>query len=116
MIIGVAQAIALIPGTSRSGITITAALLIGLTREAAARFSFLLSIPIILGAGLLKLKDLIESNHAVQWEAMIGGTVLSAISAYLIISLFLKWINSIGMKPFAWYRFALGGLLLWVFL
>ncbi len=116
MIIGVAQAIALIPGTSRSGITITAALMIGLTREAAARFSFLLSIPIILGAGLIKLKDLMESTHPVQWEAMIGGTLISAISAYIIIAVFLKWISSIGMAPFAWYRFALGGLLLWVFL
>ncbi|MCF6253718.1 MAG: undecaprenyl-diphosphate phosphatase [Thiomicrorhabdus sp.] len=116
MIIGVAQAIALIPGTSRSGITITAALMIGLTREAAARFSFLLSIPIILGAGLIKLKDLMDSTHPVQWEAMIGGTIIPAISAYIIISLFLKWISSIGMAPFAWYRFALGGLLLWVFL
>ncbi len=116
MIIGIAQAVALIPGTSRSGITITAALMIGLTREAAARFSFLLSIPIILGAGLIKLKDLMESTHPVQWEAMIGGTIISAISAYIIISLFLKWISSIGMAPFAWYRFALGGLLLWVFL
>lgn len=116
MIIGIAQALALIPGTSRSGITITAALMIGLTREAAARFSFLLSIPIILGAGLLKLKDLIESNNAVQWEAMIGGTLISAVSAYIIISLFLKWISSIGMAPFAWYRFALGALLLYIFL
>ncbi len=116
MIIGVAQAIALIPGTSRSGITITAALMIGLTREAAARFSFLLSIPIILGAGLIKLKDLIESEHTVQWSAMIGGTLISAISAYIIIAVFLKWISNIGMAPFAWYRFALGALLLWIFL
>lgn len=116
MIIGFAQAIALIPGTSRSGITITAALMIGLTREAAARFSFLLSIPIILGAGLLKLKDLIESSNPVQWDAMIGGTLISAVSAYIIISLFLKWISSIGMAPFAWYRFALGALLIYMFI
>lgn len=116
MIIGFAQALALIPGTSRSGITITAALMLGLTREAAARFSFLLSIPIILGAGLLKLKDLIESHHPVQWDAMIGGTIISAVSAYIIIALFLKWISNIGMAPFAWYRFALGALLLYLFL
>ncbi|NPA72112.1 MAG: undecaprenyl-diphosphate phosphatase [Gammaproteobacteria bacterium] len=116
MIIGFAQAIALIPGTSRSGITITAALMIGLTREAAARFSFLLSIPIILGAGLLKTKDLIESSHPIQWDAMIGGIVLSAVSAYIIISVFLKWISNIGMAPFAWYRFALGALLIYLFI
>ena len=115
-IIGFAQALALIPGTSRSGITITAGLMIGLTREAAARFSFLLSIPIILGAGLLKLKDLIESSHPVHWEILIGGSALAFISAYLVIALFLKWINRIGMAPFAWYRFALGLLLLYLFL
>jgi len=116
MIIGFAQALALIPGTSRSGITITAALMVGLTPQAAARFSFLLSIPIILGAGLVKLKDLIESSTPVQWDAMIGGAVISFASAYLVISLFLKWINKIGMAPFALYRFALGALLIYLFI
>lgn len=116
MIIGIAQAIALIPGTSRSGITITAALMIGLTREAAARFSFLLSIPIILGAGSLKLKDLLESTAPVDWNALIWGAILSAVSAYIVIALFLKWIQKIGMVPFVWYRFALGALLLYMFL
>lgn len=116
MIIGFAQALALIPGTSRSGITITAALMIGLTPQAAARFSFLLSIPIILGAGLLKLKDLLESTSPVQWEAMIGGALISFISAYIVIALFLKWINQIGMAPFALYRFALGALLIYLFI
>jgi len=116
MIIGVAQALALIPGTSRSGITITAALMIGLTPKAAARFSFLLSIPVILGAGLIKLKDLLESTLPVQWDAIIGGAVLSFISAYIVIALFLKWINQIGMAPFALYRFALGALLIYLFI
>ncbi len=116
LIIGFAQALALIPGTSRSGITITAALMVGLTREAAARFSFLLSIPIILGAGLLKLKDLLASAHPVQWDAMIGGVTLSGLTAYAVIALFLKWINSIGMAPFAWYRFILGAVLIALFI
>jgi len=116
LIIGFAQAIALIPGTSRSGITITAALMIGLTREAAARFSFLLSIPIILGAGLIKFKDLTESTAPVQWDAMIGGVLISAITAYIVIAMFLKWIQKIGMAPFAWYRFALGALLIYLFI
>ncbi|QKI88523.1 undecaprenyl-diphosphate phosphatase [Thiomicrorhabdus xiamenensis] len=115
-VIGFAQALALIPGTSRSGITITAALLVGLTPQAAARFSFLLSIPIILGAGILKLKDLLESAHPVQWQAMIGGTLISAISAYIVIALFLKWINRVGMAPFALYRLALGALLIYLFI
>lgn len=115
-IIGGAQALALIPGTSRSGITITAGLMIGLTRQAAARFSFLLSIPIILGAGLLKLKDLLQSTSPVYWDILIVGAIIAFISAYLVIALFLKWINRIGMAPFAWYRFALGLLLLYIFL
>ncbi len=116
LIIGFAQAIALIPGTSRSGITITAALMTGLTREAAAKFSFLLSIPIILGAGLLKTKDLLEYTGQIDWQALIGGAIISGISAYLIIALFLKWIQTIGMAPFAWYRFALGALLIYMFI
>lgn len=115
LIIGFAQAIALIPGTSRSGITITAALMLGLTREAAARFSFLLSIPIIIGAGTLKTKDLLESNVPVDWTALIAGVILSAISAYIVIAVFLKWIEKVGMTPFVWYRFALGALLLYLF-
>lgn len=115
-IIGIAQAIALIPGTSRSGITITAGLLIGLTRQAAARLSFLLSIPLILGAGTLKFLDLIQSPEPVYWDILIGGTLIAFISAYLVIALFLKWINTIGMAPFAWYRFILGGLLIYIFI
>lgn len=115
-IIGFAQALALIPGTSRSGITITAGLMIGLTRQAAARLSFLLSIPLIFGAGLLKLKDLIQSELPVHWDILIVGALIAFISAYLVISLFLKWINQIGMAPFAWYRFALGLVLLYLFL
>ena len=115
-IIGFAQALALIPGTSRSGITMTAGLMIGLTRQASARFSLLLSIPLILGAGILKLKDLIESTEPVLWDILIGGAVLSFLSAYVVIALFLKWINKIGMAPFAWYRFALGAFLLYLFL
>lgn len=115
-IIGGAQALALIPGTSRSGITITAGLMIGLTRQAAARFSFLLSIPIIMGAGLIKLNDLLNSALPVHWDILLIGSSLSFISAYLVIALFLKWINKIGMAPFAWYRFALGLVLLYIFL
>ncbi len=114
MIIGFMQVLALIPGTSRSGITITAGLLLGLTRDAAARFSFLLSIPLILAGGGLKTKDLIESNLPVDWQAIILGTVLSAISAYLCIHFFLKLLNQIGMMPFIVYRLVLGVVLLFI--
>lgn len=112
LLIGIAQAIALIPGTSRSGITMTAGLMLGLDRESCARFSFLLSIPVILGAGLLKGLDLIELNEAVDWEALILGIGLSFVSAYACIYLFLSWISKIGMLPFVIYRLILGVVLL----
>lgn len=114
--VGVAQAIALIPGTSRSGITITAGLMLGLTREAAARFSFLLSIPVIFLAGGLKVLELVESTQSVDWSALISGTLFSALSAYLCIFLFLKMLERMGMWPFVIYRLFLGGILLWLFI
>ncbi len=118
LIIGCAQAIALIPGTSRSGITMTAALMMGLTRSAAARFSFLLSVPIILLSGGLKTIDLIRSSTPVDWNALLAGTVLSALSAYLCIHLFFKLLEKVGMLPFVVYRLFLGlfifaGIYLW---
>lgn len=116
IVIGSAQALALIPGTSRSGITITAGLLLGLTREAAARYSFLLSIPIIVLSGLSVTSDLIGSTVPVDWTALLLGTVIAAISAFACIHFFLAWINKIGMLPFVIYRLLLGALLLFVFL
>lgn len=110
--IGCAQALALIPGASRSGITITAALFLGFNREAAARFSFLLSIPVILLAGLLEAKDLVQTQVSVDWSAMAVGILVSGISAYLCIHYFLNFIKRIGMQPFVIYRLALGFLLL----
>ncbi len=115
LVIGGAQAMALIPGTSRSGITITAALLLGLTREAAARYSFLLSIPIIVLSGLGVTKDLLESTSPVDWTTLSLGTAIAAISAFVCIHFFLAFINRIGMTPFVIYRLLLGALLLWVF-
>jgi len=116
LLIGLAQALALIPGTSRSGITITAGLLLGLTRDAAARFSFLLAIPIILAAGILETRDLIASPAAVDWGALVTGAVLSGVSAYLCIHYFLKLLDRLGMMPFVAYRLVLGTLLLILFL
>lgn len=116
LFIGLAQALALIPGTSRSGITMTAGLMAGMTREASARFSFLLSIPTIAGAGLFKLKDLLEASGPVDWHDLIGGAVLSAISAYLCIHFFLKLLARVGMAPYAIYRVLLGLVLFYVFL
>lgn len=115
LIIGFSQAIALIPGTSRSGITMTAALMLGLTREAAARFSFLLSIPVIFLAGGLETVKLIKADQATDWLALTAGAIFSAISAYICIFLFLKLLERIGMWPFVIYRLLLGGFLLFLF-
>ena len=112
--IGFAQALALIPGTSRSGITMTAARFLGFSRECAARFSFLLSIPLILAAGGLKSIELVSSDIAVDWWSILMGVILSAISAYLCIYLFLKWLNRIGFFPFFVYRLILGSVLLMI--
>ncbi|WP_430459594.1 undecaprenyl-diphosphate phosphatase [Thalassolituus sp. LLYu03] len=112
LIIGVAQALALIPGTSRSGITMTAALLLGLHRVDAARFSFLLSIPLIMAAGGLKTLELAQSVLPVDWQSLLLGVALSAVSAWLCIYYFLAFISRIGMLPFVIYRLILGGVLL----
>ncbi|QEA38333.1 undecaprenyl-diphosphate phosphatase [Pistricoccus aurantiacus] len=115
ILIGLAQALALIPGTSRSGITMTAALMLGMSREASARFSFLLSIPVIVLAGGLETLNLLGDPVPVDWSAMIGGTLLSGISAYLCIHYFLEFIARIGMQPFVIYRIVFGLWLFWFF-
>lgn len=115
LIIGFSQVLALIPGTSRSGITMTAALALGFHKSEAARFSFLLSMPLIFAAGLLKTVDLLQRPDLVYWNQLIGGAVLSFFSAYACIALFLKWIERIGFLPFAIYRFVLGAFLFWVY-
>ena len=116
LFVGVCQALALIPGTSRSGITITGGLFLGLDRQAAARFSFLLSIPVTALAGLLKAHDLVRSATPVPWWSLFLGALLSGVVAYVTIGAFLKWLTRIGMLPFVVYRLALGALLFLVFL
>ena len=116
LIIGMAQAVALIPGTSRSGITLTAALALGWSRRAAAEFSFLMSVPVIFGASLLKGWDLLSATESVPWFEIGMGTVASGLSAYVCIRLFLGLIQRIGVKPFVMYRLALGVVLLVVLL
>jgi undecaprenyl-diphosphatase len=112
-LIGLAQAVALVPGASRSGTTITAALFVGLTREAAARFSFLLGIPAIGGAGVFQLWELIEHGLTEDgmW-ALLVGILTSAVSGYLAIDLLLKYLRRNTTFVFVWYRIALGVLLL----
>ncbi|NRA56037.1 MAG: undecaprenyl-diphosphate phosphatase [Gammaproteobacteria bacterium] len=115
--IGMAQALALIPGTSRSGITMTAGLMLGLTRESAARFSFLLSIPVIIMSGGYTALGLFDDGAVVNWAEMGYGLVLSFISAYICITFFLSVISKMGMLPFVIYRLLLGAglvtFLLW---
>ncbi len=108
LFIGIAQAVAMIPGTSRSGITITAALYLGFTREAAARFSFLMSIPIITLAGSYLGLKLAMSDIPVHLGLLSTGIIISFISAYICIYYFLKIISSMGMLPFVIYRLLLG--------
>jgi undecaprenyl-diphosphatase len=115
LFIGCAQAIALIPGTSRSGITMTAGLMLGMKKVDTARFSFLLSIPLILAAGLLLTLDLIETPSEFDIQALAFGTVLSFISAFACIVLFLKWIERSGFLPFVVYRLVLGLVLFFVY-
>ncbi len=115
LLIGCAQALAIVPGTSRSGITITAGLAMGLTREAAARFSFLLAIPVILLAGSHQTVNLVLQPQAAPWEQLLIGVLVSGTSAYLTIHLFLQLLKHSGMLPFVIYRLLLGGFLLWLF-
>lgn len=116
-IIGSAQALALIPGTSRSGVTMTAAALLGFTRTAAARYSFLLSIPAILLPGGLKGYQLVSEGAHFDWSFLILGVIVSALSALACIHVFLKLLDKIGFMPFVWYRLALGfGLLVLFFM
>lgn len=109
LFVGAFQALALIPGTSRSGATMTAGLFGGLTRRAAAHYSFLLSIPLIAAAGALKARDLLALPSAsLDWGVLGVGVALSAVSAYLCIDVFLRLVERLGMTPFVVYRVLLG--------
>jgi len=111
MIIGCAQALAVVPGVSRSGITLVAALAIGLRRDAAARFSFLLGVPAIAAAGIFELKPLLKSND-VGGAALAVGLLAAAGAGYLSIAWLLRFLRARTTMPFVIYRIALGALLL----
>ncbi|MBI1912029.1 MAG: undecaprenyl-diphosphate phosphatase [Deltaproteobacteria bacterium] len=110
--IGIAQAIALIPGTSRSGITMTAGLFSGLSRTAAARFSFLLAIIVGALAGGKEGVDMVQAGMDTPWMAVLVGFVVAFVSAYLAIHYFLKLISRTSMTSFVIYRVLLGIVLL----
>lgn len=108
--IGVMQCLALIPGVSRSGITITAALMLGFTRESAARFSFLMSLPIVAGAALLKSLDLFKQGiPAGEGLPMLVGIAFSAVTGYISVAFLLRFVQKQSLSPFVWYRMMVGG-------
>ncbi|MFN4141927.1 undecaprenyl-diphosphate phosphatase [Aestuariivirga sp.] len=111
LIIGIAQAIAIIPGTSRSGITMTAARALGFERPEAARFAFLLGIPAIAGAGILKLGDAVSSGEAITFGMMLTA-ILTFFVALGTITVLMKMVRYVSFLPFAIYRVLLGALLL----
>ena len=115
LFVGLAQAISLIPGTSRSGITITGGLFMGLTRSAALRFAFLLSVPVAILAGGYELLSLFKYGVDTEPVLLIIGFVVAFLSAYLVIHLFLKLVESFSLKGFVIYRVLLGVLLLLLF-
>jgi undecaprenyl-diphosphatase len=112
LLIGLSQAVAIIPGVSRSGATMTTGLLLGLSREQAARFSFLLSTPIIFGAAIVKVPKLFETGFNM---AMIFGILASAITGYFAIKYMLRFIQKVGYGPFLWYRLALAAVVVGVY-
>jgi undecaprenyl-diphosphatase len=108
ILIGFTQILSLIPGTSRSGVTMTAGLFLGLSRKQASRFSFLLAIPIILLASVFEGYQCIIQPSPIIWQYLIIAIIASMLSAYACIALFLKFIDSIGFLPFTIYRVFLG--------
>ena len=112
--IGCAQALALIPGTSRSGVTISVARMLGFKRQDAARFSFLLSVPVILLASLYKGFEMVTGPVAVPWGELGFAATIAGIVAYLSIGFFMRVVSRIGLLPFAAYRIVLAAVILYV--
>ena len=110
--VGLAQALALIPGVSRSGSTLTAGLLMGLKRETAARFSFLLGTPAILLSGLVSITDVIGADSAVGLGPLLGGLVAAVVSSYLAIAWLIEFLKKHSTWVFVWYRLAFGAAIL----
>jgi len=114
VIIGLAQAFALIPGASRSGVTITAGRFLGFSPDAAARFSFLLSIPIIGAAGSFGVLRVASGDAPIEWGQFMLAVVLAAVAGWLCIAAFLALLKRVGLMPFVIYRLLLGAVLLWI--
>ncbi|MFT5180912.1 MAG: undecaprenyl-diphosphatase [Alphaproteobacteria bacterium] len=116
IIIGITQVLALVPGTSRAGVTITAARMLGYERSEAARFSMLLSIPAVAGAGTLIALELIASGDAALGRGAVIAGILAFITALGAIALLMRWLQFAGFAPFVFYRVLMGGgILYWVY-
>jgi undecaprenyl-diphosphatase len=113
--IGLFQVLALVPGMSRSGATIAGGMLLGLTRAEAARFAFLLAIPIITGAGLKKLLELIASDEAIHLFPLVSGSIVSFFVSLLAIHILLSFVRRYSLWPFIWYRIILACFVLYIF-
>ncbi len=114
IVIGCAQALALVPGTSRSGVTISAARILGFDRRDAARYSFLLSVPVILLASIYEMGGLIVGDEPVAWLQLAIAALVSAVVAYASIDFFMRFVSRIGLLPFALYRLVLAAVILYV--
>jgi len=116
LVIGCAQALALVPGTSRSGVTISAGRMLGFDRRDAARFSFLLSVPVILLATVYEMGGLIMGDEQVAWTQLWVAALVAAVVAYISIDFFMRFVSRIGLLPFALYRIVLAAVILYVML
>ncbi len=112
--IGLFQCLALIPGMSRSGATISGGMLLGLTRHEAARFAFLLAVPVILGAGAKKLLELIQSNDPIQWASVGAGAIAAFVTGLFAVHFMLRFVRSHTLWPFIWYRIILAAFVTFV--
>ena len=111
ILIGLAQSVALVPGVSRSGVTIAAGLMRGVKREEAARFSFLLSMPAVFGATLLEGRKLLKSGANTEWAVLALGFTVSMVVGVVAIKFLLKYLKSHNMNAFVIYRFVLAGVI-----
>lgn len=112
--IGLFQSLALVPGMSRAGASISGGMLLGLTRKEAARFAFLLSIPVILGAGMKKLLELIGSNTPVPWGDVLVAAIAAFVTGFLAVHFMLRFVRTHSLWPFIWYRIILAGFVIFV--
>lgn len=115
LLIGFFQCLALIPGMSRSGASIAGGMLLGLSRSEAARFSFLLAIPVILGSGLKKLLELMVSQNTVHWGDLILAAIVAFLAGLFAIHFMLSFVRRHSLWPFIWYRIALATVVIFVF-